>query len=171
MTVPRGALYGLIGPNGAGKTTVFNLLTGVYRPTEGEIRIRRHAHRRRRSRTRLRELGIARTFQNIRLFADMTVLENVMTAHHLRSRQMLRRRRARHRPASPRRARDARPGDGAAEDLRSRAVRRRARDEPAVRQPAAAGNCARARDRTEAAAARRAGGRDESRRNRSSSCA
>ncbi len=88
MTVPRQALYGLIGPNGAGKTTVFNVLTGVYRPTEGEIEF---------DGTRIEgktpfeitRLGAARTFQNVRLFADMTVLENVMTAHHLRSRQML----------------------------------------------------------------------------------
>lgn len=88
MTVPHQALYGLIGPNGAGKTTVFNVLTGVYFPTEGEIEF---------DGTRIEgkkpfeitRLGAARTFQNIRLFADMTVLENVMTAHHLRSQQLL----------------------------------------------------------------------------------
>ncbi len=88
MSVAQGALFGLIGPNGAGKTTVFNLLTGVYAPSDGEILF---------SGTRLNgrqpyeiaALGVTRTFQNIRLFADMTVLENVMTAHHLRSRQML----------------------------------------------------------------------------------
>ena len=88
MRVPRGALYGLIGPNGAGKTTIFNLLTGVYRPSEGEIALGgtridgRRAHE-------IARLGVARTFQNIRLFTDMTVLENVMAAHHLRSRQGL----------------------------------------------------------------------------------
>jgi branched-chain amino acid transport system ATP-binding protein len=86
MDVPRGALYGLIGPNGAGKTTVFNLLTGVYEPSEGEIEFDggridgRKPHE-------ITSLGIARTFQNIRLFGDMTVIENVMTARHLRSRQ------------------------------------------------------------------------------------
>ena len=88
MRVPRGVLYGLIGPNGAGKTTVFNVLTGVYCPTEGDIQF---------DGTRIEKmkpyeitrLGAARTFQNIRLFADMTVLENVMTAHHLRTRQIL----------------------------------------------------------------------------------
>ena len=88
MTVPRLALYGLIGPNGAGKTTVFNVLTGVYCPTEGEIEFdgRRIETKKPYEITRL---GAARTFQNIRLFADMTVLQNVMTAHHLRSQQML----------------------------------------------------------------------------------
>ncbi|HWB16469.1 MAG TPA: ABC transporter ATP-binding protein [Vicinamibacterales bacterium] len=88
MTVAPAALYGVIGPNGAGKTTVFNLLTGVYDPTEGEIRLRGKRidgaapHE-------ICRLGIARTFQNIRLFADMTVIENVMAARHLRSRQRL----------------------------------------------------------------------------------
>jgi len=88
MGVARGALYGLIGPNGAGKTTVFNLLTGVYDPSEGEI----HLAGRRidgRDACQIAALGMARTFQNIRLFADMTVRENVMAARHLRSRQTL----------------------------------------------------------------------------------
>ena len=88
MDVKAGSLYGLIGPNGAGKTTIFNLLTGVYTPTEGSIvfngkSIAGHKP------YEITKLGIARTFQNIRLFADMTVLENVMTAHHIRSRQFL----------------------------------------------------------------------------------
>ena len=88
MDVPGGALYGLIGPNGAGKTTIFNLLTGVYTPTEGEIHfddVRIDGKKP----YEITKLGIARTFQNIRLFGDMTVIENVMTAHHLRSRQYL----------------------------------------------------------------------------------
>src|SRR5262245_15443418 len=88
MSVARGALYGLIGPNGAGKTTVFNLLTGVYDPTEGEIRLdgkRIDGH----EAFKIAKLGMARTFQNIRLFPDMTVLENVMAARHLRSRQTI----------------------------------------------------------------------------------
>jgi branched-chain amino acid transport system ATP-binding protein len=88
MKVPQGSLYGLIGPNGAGKTTVFNVLTGVYCPTEGDIEF---------DGTRvdgmkpyeITKLGVARTFQNIRLFADMTVLQNVMTGHHLRTRQVM----------------------------------------------------------------------------------
>jgi branched-chain amino acid transport system ATP-binding protein len=88
INVARGALYGLIGPNGAGKTTVFNLLTGQSDLSEGEIvfdglRIDgRKPHQ-------IAKLGMARTFQNIRLFADMTVLENVLAAQHLRSRQVL----------------------------------------------------------------------------------
>ena len=88
LEVPHGALYGLIGPNGAGKTTVFNLLTGVYEPTEGEI----YFDGRRvdgRPPYEIASHGITRTFQNIRLFSDMTVLENVMTAQHLRTRQWL----------------------------------------------------------------------------------
>lgn len=88
MAVPEGALYGLIGPNGAGKTTVFNMLTGVYTPTEGDVHVGGVRVNGRKP-YEITELGVARTFQNIRLFADMSVLENVMTAHHLRTRQMV----------------------------------------------------------------------------------
>jgi branched-chain amino acid transport system ATP-binding protein len=88
MQVPAGALYGLIGPNGAGKTTVFNVLTGVYYPSEGEICFDGLNIEGKKS-YEITKLGAARTFQNIRLFADMTVLQNVMTARHLRSRQVL----------------------------------------------------------------------------------
>jgi branched-chain amino acid transport system ATP-binding protein len=88
MEVSRGALYGLIGPNGAGKTTVFNLLTGVYDPTEGEILLE-GGQIGGREPFEIARLGVTRTFQNIRLFADMTVIENVMAARHLRSRQTL----------------------------------------------------------------------------------
>jgi branched-chain amino acid transport system ATP-binding protein len=88
MRVPQGALYGLIGPNGAGKTTVFNLLTGVYDPTEGRILFAGEDVAGRPP-YEIAARGIARTFQNIRLFTDMTVIENVMTARHLRSRQLL----------------------------------------------------------------------------------
>jgi branched-chain amino acid transport system ATP-binding protein len=88
LQVPRGALFGLIGPNGAGKTTVFNLLTGVYEPTEGQIVFNGRRVDRKRP-YQIASYGMTRTFQNIRLFPDMTVLENVMTAQHLRSRQWL----------------------------------------------------------------------------------
>jgi branched-chain amino acid transport system ATP-binding protein len=84
FTLRAGEIFGLIGPNGAGKTTCFNAMTGVYRPTSGQIRfqgqsitgLKKHEITRR---------GIARTFQNIRLFPEMTALENVMVgidAHH-----------------------------------------------------------------------------------------
>jgi branched-chain amino acid transport system ATP-binding protein len=81
MAVPVNGLYGLIGPNGAGKTTVFNMVTGIYVPTEGDIcfdgqninRLPAHA---------ITRAGVARTFQNIRLFQNLTVLDNVRIAYH-----------------------------------------------------------------------------------------
>ena len=82
MSLERGALYGLIGPNGAGKTTVFNLLTGVYHPNEGSIELDGKSIARLRP-SRIAQLGMSRTFQNIRLFKSMTVLENVKLARHL----------------------------------------------------------------------------------------
>lgn len=88
MDVRPGEIYGLIGPNGAGKTTVFNLLTGVYEPTSGEIYFRdKPIHGLRPYQIAAR--GVSRTFQNIRLFKGMTVLENVMTACHIHTRQSL----------------------------------------------------------------------------------
>jgi branched-chain amino acid transport system ATP-binding protein len=77
FSIKRGEILGLIGPNGAGKTTCFNAMTGVYRPTSGEVLLEGNSigHRHRYQITRL---GIARTFQNIRLFGEMTALENVM---------------------------------------------------------------------------------------------
>ena len=86
--VARGALYGLIGPNGAGKTTVFNLLTGQSDPSEGEI-VFDGTRIDGKKPYQIAKLGMARTFQNVRLFTDMTVLENVLAAHHLRARQAL----------------------------------------------------------------------------------
>ncbi|WP_019938131.1 ABC transporter ATP-binding protein [Bordetella sp. FB-8] len=84
--IERGQIVALIGPNGAGKTTVFNLITGVYRPTDGQVSWRGRdvtglpPHR-------IAQLGIRRTFQTIRLFSDMTVLENVIAGQHLQIRQ------------------------------------------------------------------------------------
>lgn len=75
-------LLGLIGPNGAGKTTVFNLITGVYQPTEGNILFNGRSILRHKPH-QLAALGLARTFQNIRLFASMTVFDNVRTAVQL----------------------------------------------------------------------------------------
>ena len=81
MAVPEHGLYGLIGPNGAGKTTVFNMITGVYPPTEGSMRF---GHRELRGIAPhvITQAGIARTFQNIRLFQNLTVLDNVRIAYH-----------------------------------------------------------------------------------------
>src|SRR5436189_3638411 len=84
LSIKEGEILGLIGPNGAGKTTFFNLLTGLYKPDKGEILFLGHpihglpAHR-------IAAMGIARTFQNIRLFPNMTAMENVMVARHCRT--------------------------------------------------------------------------------------
>jgi branched-chain amino acid transport system ATP-binding protein len=86
LQMHAGELVGLIGPNGAGKTTVFNVLTGVYRPTQGEILVagtsvvgkKPHA---------ISRLGVGRTFQNIRLFGGLSVLDNVMIAQHSKAKR------------------------------------------------------------------------------------
>ncbi|HOT63555.1 MAG TPA: ABC transporter ATP-binding protein [Treponemataceae bacterium] len=83
LSVGPDEIVGLIGPNGAGKTTAFNMITGVYRPTEGTIRYR-DADLSRLAPHRITKLGLARTFQNIRLFRGMSVLENVLVAGNLR---------------------------------------------------------------------------------------
>jgi branched-chain amino acid transport system ATP-binding protein len=88
MHVRQGEIYGLIGPNGAGKTTIFNLLTGVYTPTSGEL----YFNNERIDGLKPYEIsrrGVSRTFQNIRLFPSMSVLENVMTACHRHAKQNL----------------------------------------------------------------------------------
>jgi branched-chain amino acid transport system ATP-binding protein len=84
MTINKGDLYGLIGPNGAGKTTIFNLLTGVYKPTDGSITLD-GVNLTGKSTIEINKAGIARTFQNIRLFSNLSVLENVkvgLTNHY-----------------------------------------------------------------------------------------
>ena len=88
MTLGKNELVGLIGPNGAGKTTVFNLLTGVYAPTEGLLTINGvPAHGK--STDQIVRMGVARTFQNIRLFKNLTVLDNVLVACSLSMRYSL----------------------------------------------------------------------------------
>ncbi|MDM7913808.1 MAG: ABC transporter ATP-binding protein [Candidatus Eisenbacteria bacterium] len=82
LAMSPGELVGLIGPNGAGKTTVFNLITGVYRPTRGEIRLRDRRLDQLRTH-QITALGVARTFQNIRLFSTLTVYQNVQSALYL----------------------------------------------------------------------------------------
>ena len=88
MEVRQGEIYGLIGPNGAGKTTIFNLLTGVYEPTSGDINILGTRVNGLRP-YQISRLGVSRTFQNIRLFPSMTVLENVVTACHRHAKQSM----------------------------------------------------------------------------------
>jgi len=84
MNIDEGEIVALIGPNGAGKTTFFNMLTGIYPPTEGTLTFKGNTvggvkpHK-------IAKMGISRTFQNIRLFANMTALENVMVGRHTRS--------------------------------------------------------------------------------------
>ena len=83
MELNQGEMVGLIGPNGAGKTTVFNLLTGVYKPSSGTVTLERDGKSQVISGQRphnICKLGLARTFQNIRLFKDLTVLDNVRIA-------------------------------------------------------------------------------------------
>lgn len=86
--VPEGEIYSVIGPNGAGKTTLFNMLSGIYQPDEGRIRFQEQdliglqPHR-------IAATGISRTFQNLQLFYNMSVLENVMVGCHLRSKASL----------------------------------------------------------------------------------
>lgn len=89
LEIQRGEIVALIGPNGAGKTTFFNCLTGIYPPTEGEMLIRPPDLKTKKLNglkpNHVTEAGLARTFQNIRLFQNMTVLENVMIGRHCRS--------------------------------------------------------------------------------------
>ena len=81
LTIEKGQLYGLIGPNGAGKTTVFNLLTGVYKPDTGSIFLDGKNLTGKKT-IEINQAGIARTFQNIRLFKDLSVLDNVKAGLH-----------------------------------------------------------------------------------------
>jgi len=84
LTVHKGEILSLIGPNGAGKTTVFNVVTGIYRPEQGEVTFRGETITGRKPHE-IVCTGIARTFQNIRLFPDMTCLENIMAGQHCRA--------------------------------------------------------------------------------------
>ena len=81
ISIKKGQLYGLIGPNGAGKTTVFNLLTGVYKPSEGVITLDSHNITGLKT-IEINRAGIARTFQNIRLFKELSVMDNVKAGLH-----------------------------------------------------------------------------------------
>src|SRR5438477_10214231 len=83
FNIPRGSIVSLIGPNGAGKTTFFNTITGLYRPTTGQMWFNGH-NVVGLNPAKITTLGVARTFQNIRLFANMTALENVLVGQHCR---------------------------------------------------------------------------------------
>lgn len=82
ITIEKGQLYGLIGPNGAGKTTAFNMITGVYTPTEGKIYFDGKPVNGKKS-YQVTQMGMARTFQNIRLFSELSVLDNVKIAFNM----------------------------------------------------------------------------------------
>jgi branched-chain amino acid transport system ATP-binding protein len=84
VSIEPGQIYGLIGPNGAGKTTFFNVITGLYTPDSGSFSLGGASYRPQ-AVHQVAEAGIARTFQNIRLFAEMTALENVMVGRHVRT--------------------------------------------------------------------------------------
>ena len=84
ITITKGQIYGLIGPNGAGKTTFFNVLTGLYTPDSGTFELWDQPYKPS-AVHEVAKAGIARTFQNIRLFAEMTALENVMVGRHIRT--------------------------------------------------------------------------------------
>jgi branched-chain amino acid transport system ATP-binding protein len=84
ITITKGQVYGLIGPNGAGKTTFFNVLTGLYTPDSGTFELGGKPYKPS-AVHEVAKAGIARTFQNIRLFAEMTALENVMVGRHVRT--------------------------------------------------------------------------------------
>jgi ABC-type branched-subunit amino acid transport system ATPase component len=164
LTIERGEIYGLIGPNGAGKTTMFNVLTGLYRPTSGSFLFNGTDLTGRKPHI-IVEAGIARTFQNIRLFAHMTAIENAMVGRHLRT----------HAGAVGAVLRDAWTGAlevgirGRAQELLitwESAVTRTPKPRTVLRRSAPAGDRARARDRAEAARARRAGRRHERHRDR-----
>ena len=86
LSIQGGQIYGLIGPNGAGKTTLFNVITGLYQPDGGEFELNGHSYSHS-SPHEVARAGIARTFQNIRLFGDMSALENVMVGRHVRTHQ------------------------------------------------------------------------------------
>ena len=99
LSINRGEIYGLIGPNGAGKTTCFNLITGLYPADSGEFSIADKPYYPKQI-EKVTAVGIARTFQNVRLFNEMSVLENVMVGRHVRTRNGLWAALSRHKPVS-----------------------------------------------------------------------
>ena len=167
ITIERGQVYGLIGPNGAGKTTFFNVITGLYTPDSGSFELAGKPYQP----TAVHEVakaGIARTFQNIRLFAEMTALENVMVGRHIRTAFGRVRRDPAHRRLQGRGGRDRRARARAARLRGHRQVRRLQGAHAELRRPAPAGDRARAGHRPAAHRAGRAGRRHE--RDREGAC-
>ena len=128
FAIPRKGIVSIIGPNGAGKTTFFNMLTGLYRPTHGRIHFEGDDITARRP-DRIMKMGIARTFQNIRLFATMSAVENVLVGQHARTKAGLFRAILRP-PGTIREEREAR--EKAHEVLRYVGVPERAHDEISI---------------------------------------
>ena len=163
LHVDEREIVSVIGPNGAGKTSLFNLITGIYAPTDGEIRFAGESIGGRRPHQITRK-GIARTFQTLRLFLNMTVNENVMAATYGNTQAMpwesilrLPRARREEREIAP----DRRGGAVVLRPAARGLPLGPARLQPLLRQPPAARDRARDGDQAAAAAARRAGGRHE----------
>ena len=163
LHVDEGEIVSVIGPNGAGKTTLFNLITGIYEPDDGDIRLAGNSivglqpHE-------ITRLGIARTFQTLRLFLNMTVKENVMAAAYGHTKAGIFRSMIRTPGMRREEQRDQRARRGEAGVLRPAPdglPLEPARLLPLVREPAAARDRTRDGDEPEAPPARRAGGRDE----------
>jgi len=89
LTIQEGEIRGIIGPNGAGKTTLFNVISGVYRPTSGQILFKNDVHIGGLSSSKIAKMGIIRTFQRTAIYVDFTVLKNVTVARHLHGRESL----------------------------------------------------------------------------------
>ena len=168
------AITAIIGPNGAGKTTVFNCLTGFYKPTVGRLTLHHPAHGpmllERMEGFRIpQRAGVARTFQNIRLFGAMSVLENLIVAQHntlMRASLVLDRRSARAAALSQGRTRSRRPGAALAGEGGAGRSRRLAGVELALRRPATPGDRAGDVHQAGTALSRRAGGGPQSARDR-----
>jgi branched-chain amino acid transport system ATP-binding protein len=159
LQIREGEIYGLIGPNGAGKTTFFNVITGLYTPDSGDFKLDGQNY----TPTAVHQVakaGIARTFQNIRLFGGMTALENVMVGRHVRTKHGLLGAVFRRRPSARKSAR-SRSARSSCSITWASAVRGLHVAQPVVRPPAPSRDRPRAGHRAEAARAGRAGGRHE----------
>ena len=160
MTINKGELIGLIGPNGAGKTTAFNMITGVYTPTEGEIIFNGTKTSGKKS-YQVTQLGMARTFQNIRLFSELSVIDNVKVAYNMHVKYGLVEAIGRFGRYFDEEDKNYRNGNGFAENLPSGRQGGRACQKPSLRRAAPSGNRACAGNRAEAFAFGRTGGRHE----------